>query len=171
MARLPDVAAAGLSSSLPLATTGGDVHDDARRRPPAAKRPERDAPRGDAHREPGLLRRHAAASAQRTPLHPSRRGRQPGRRRGHETFAREVFGGEPAVGQRLLFGGRGGSEPWEVVGVVADIQYQGLTVGESGAEVYISVHQLKASPLFVFPQPFIVVRTTGDPLGGASLPA
>ena len=57
----------------------------------------------------------------------------------NETFAREIFGGEPAVGQRLLFAGGASSEPWEVVGVVADIQYQGLTVAESDAEAYISV--------------------------------
>ena len=164
MARLPDVAAAGLSSSLPLATTGG-MFTTMR----VAGRP----PPSDPSETPRAAMRIASPGYFDVMRLRLRSGRlftrldgdgSPGVVVVNETFAREVFGGEPAVGQRLLFGGRGGSEPWEVVGVVADIQYQGLTVGESGAEVYISVHQLKASPLFVFPQPFIVVRTTGDPL-------
>ena len=164
MARLPDVAAAGLSSSLPLATTGG-MFTTMR----VAGRP----PPSDPSETPRAAMRIASPGYFDVMRLRLRSGRlftrldgdgSPGVVVVNETFAREVFGGEPAVGQRLLFGGRGGSEPWEVVGVVADIQYQGLTVGESGAEVYISVHQLKASPLFVFPQPFIAVRTTGDPL-------
>ena len=164
MARLPDVAAAGLSSSLPLATTGGMFTTlQVAGRPPPSDPSE--APRSAMRiASPGYF------DVMRLPL---RSGRlftrldgagSPGVVVVNETFAREVFGGEPAVGQRLEFGGRGSSDPREVVGVVADIQYQGLTVAETGAEAYISVHQLEASPLFGFPQPFIAVRTTGDPL-------
>ena len=164
MERLPDVAAAGLSSSLPLATTGG-MFTTMR----VAGRP----PPSDPSEAPRSAMRIASPGYFDVMRLRLRSGRLFTRLDGagspsvvvvNETFAREVFGGEPAVGQRLLFAGRGGSEPWEVVGVVADIQYQGLTVAESGAEAYISVHQLEASPLFVFPQPFITVRTTGDPL-------
>ena len=163
MERLPDVAAAGLSSSLPLATTGG-MFTTMR----VAGRP----PPSDPSETPRSAMRIASPGYFDVMRLRLRSGRlftrldgagSPGVVVVNETFARDVFGGEPAVGQRLLFGGGASSEPWEVVGVVADIQYQGLTVAESGAEVYISVHQLAASPLFGF-QRFIAVRTTGDPL-------
>ena len=164
MARLPDVAAVGLSSSLPLATTG--VMFTTLRvagRPPPSDPSE--APRS-AFRiaSPGyfdVMRLRLRSGRFFTRLDGAG---SPGVVVVNETFAREIFGGEPAVGQRLLFGGPGSSEPWEVVGVVADIQYQGITVAESRAETYISIHQLEASPLFGFPQPFIAARTTGDPL-------
>ena len=39
-----------------------------------------------------------------------------------ETLAREIFGGEPAVGRRVVPAGAG-DEPWEVVGFVADVRY------------------------------------------------
>ena len=163
MERLPDVAAAGLSSSLPLATTGGTIRTmRVAGRPPPSDLSE--APRSPIRiASPGyfdVMRLRLRSGRLFTRLDGAG---SPGVVVVNETFAREVFGGEPAVGQRLLFGGAS-SEPWEVVGVVADIQYQGLTVAESGAEAYISVYQLEASPLFGFPQPFITVRTTGDPL-------
>ena len=58
----------------------------------------------------------------------------------NETLAREAFGGEPAVGQRILWNAGGG--PWEVIGVVADIRYQGLAATPSQAEMYVSTHQM-----------------------------
>ncbi len=163
MERLPDVAAAGLSSSLPLATTGG-MFTTMR----VAGRP----PPSDPSETPRSAMRIASPGYFDVMRLRLRSGRlftrldgagSPGVVVVNETFAREIFGGEPAVGQRLLFGGGASSEPWEVVGVVADIQYEGITVAESGAEAYISVYQLAASPLFGF-QRFIAVRTTGDPL-------
>ena len=163
MERLPDVTAAGLSSSLPLATTGGMFTTmRVAGRPPPSDPSE--APRSAMRiASPGyfdVMRLRLRSGRLFTRLDGAG---SPGVVVVNETFAREVFGGEPAVGQQLLFGGAS-SEPWEVVGVVADIQYQGLTVDETRAEAYISVHQLEASPLFGFAQPFIVVRTTGDPL-------
>ena len=163
MERLPDVAAAGLSSSLPLATTGGTIRTmRIAGRPPPSDLSE--APRSAMRiASPGyfdVMRLRLRSGRLFTRLDGAG---SPGVVVVNETFAREVFGGEPAVGQQLLFGGGPSSEPLEVVGVVADIQYQGLTVAESGAEAYISVYQLAASPLFGF-QPFIAVRTTGDPL-------
>ena len=80
----------------------------------------------------------------------------------NETFAREVFGGAPAVGQRVRLGDDDGDEPLEVVGVVADVRYTGLLAAESSAEAYLSVHQLDASSVFTS-SPFISVRTAGDP--------
>ena len=83
----------------------------------------------------------------------------------NETLARELFGGEPAVGQRLLPAGAG-SEPWEVVGVVADIRYGGLTITESQAEAYMPLHQLERAGMLagmVF-SPVVAVRTASDPV-------
>ena len=91
----------------------------------------------------------------------------------NETFAREVFDGEPAVGQEVWLGtypsevsvnapGRQ-IAPWQVVGVVSDIRSEGLTVSGSRPEVFFSAHQSENSPLFGF-APFIAVRTTGDPV-------
>ena len=83
----------------------------------------------------------------------------------NETFAREIFGDGPAVGQRLrLGGGRGDDESWEVIGVVADIRYRTIRGIESRAEAFVSVHQIDSGPGAGFDTPFIVVRTTGDPL-------
>ena len=80
----------------------------------------------------------------------------------NETFAREVFGGAPAVGQRVRLGDDDGDEPLEVVGVVADIRYTGLLGAESSAEAYLSVHQPDTASVFTS-SPFISVRTAGDP--------
>ena len=80
----------------------------------------------------------------------------------NERLAREVFGGEPAVGQRLQIGGDDG--PWEVIGVVADIRYRTIRGIESRAEAFVSVHQIDSGPGGGFDTPFIAVRTTGDPL-------
>ena len=83
----------------------------------------------------------------------------------NETFARETFGGEPAVGQRLRFGGVGGEqETWEVIGVVADVRYGGLAVTESSAEMFISTYQMDSTRSFFFSSPYVAVRTNGDPL-------
>ncbi len=83
----------------------------------------------------------------------------------NERLAREVFGGDPAVGQRLhLGGGRGGDDSWEVIGVVEDIRYRTIRGIESRAEAFVSVHQIDSGPGVGFDTPFIAVRTTGDPL-------
>ena len=100
-----------------------------------------------------------------------------------ESFALAAFGGEPAVGQRLVsafpfpgFGGgrdgrgdeRGGDEPWEVIGVVADVTspFRGESFGPADAgDVYLSVLQpgLDRMPSFGS-TPIVAVRTEGDPL-------
>ena len=82
----------------------------------------------------------------------------------NETFARQIFGGESAVGQRVVLEGPGSSEPWEVIGVVADILYEGLTLTQSQAEVFIPLAQADGSPLFGLSPPILTVRTAGDPL-------
>ena len=78
----------------------------------------------------------------------------------NETFAREFFADVPAVGRRVQLG-RGGGGAWEVVGVVADIKYEGLSVTESRAVAFMSVHQIEAAPAVNINHPFIAVRTHG----------
>ena len=79
----------------------------------------------------------------------------------NETFAREVLGGEPAVGQRVQVGF--GSDSWEVIGVVADVRNRGLTGTRPPAAAFVPVLQMEAGPV-TDAALFIVVRTTGDPL-------
>ena len=88
----------------------------------------------------------------------------------NETFAREVLGGVPAVGQRVRFAGAGSLNSggddvsWEVIGVVADLTYRGLEVTGSQAEAFAPAQQIDAAPTFGYAFPVVAVRTTGDPL-------
>ncbi len=83
----------------------------------------------------------------------------------NETLARDLFGGEPAVGQRLLPVGAG-PELWEVVGVVADVRYDGLAVTESQSEAYMPLHQIDQAGVLggTYFGSVIAVRTAGDPV-------
>ena len=82
-----------------------------------------------------------------------------------ETLAREIFGGEPAVGRRVVPAGAG-DEPWEVVGVVADVRYGALTITESAAEAYLPLQQIEQATMLggMFSSSSVAVRTAGDPL-------
>ena len=80
----------------------------------------------------------------------------------NETLVREVFNGEPGVGQRLLLGGE--DDPWGVVGVVADVKYQGIAANVSSAEVYVPVRQSAVSSIPILNVPFVSIRTTGNPV-------
>ena len=84
----------------------------------------------------------------------------------NETLVREAFDGEPAVGQRLHFGRD--DEPWTVVGVVGDVEYQDLAATESSGEIYLSVDQSETSSVMSLADPFVSIRAIGDPV--ASLP-
>ncbi len=79
----------------------------------------------------------------------------------NETLARDLFGGEPAVGRRLRMDAP--EEPWEVIGVVADVRYSGLLTNPSPPEAFTSVHQLELGHV-LFPDTMVAVRTAGDPL-------
>ena len=164
--RLPDVAAVGVSSGLPLAVGGGTVMP--------VRVVGRPAP-ADASESPRATLRVASPGYFEVLRMRLRDGRFYTRRDGagsprvvvvNETFARETFGGEPAVGQQLRFLGPGADEepPWEVVGVVADIRYSGLAVTESLGEVFVSTHQMQFVQVFALPDSFLAVRTIGDPL-------
>ena len=84
----------------------------------------------------------------------------------NETLVREAFDGEPAVGRRVHFGRD--DEPWTVVGVVADVEYQDLAATGSSGEIYVPVDQSEASTTLSLPDPFVSIRAIGDPV--ASLP-
>ena len=82
LARLPEVAAVGVTSGLPLApsgTMGTSVRVEGRPAPSDPSEAPRAGLRGG---QPGLLRRVAAAAPRRALLHPPRRGRQPAGGRG-----------------------------------------------------------------------------------------
>lgn len=88
-----------------------------------------------------------------------------------ESFAREAFRGEPAVGQRLVpafsfpGGGPGGGEAWEVVGVVADVASPFVPADASPAsEIYLSMLQPGMSRMPAFGVPTVAVRAGENPL-------
>ena len=165
MTRLPGVTAVGLVSNLPLATTSryfSSVSVDGR---PAPGEPN-DLPQAAVRSaSPGYFDVMQLRLLQ---------GRVYTRLEGagsprvvvvNETFARELFDREPAVGQRVRFraGSGDGDAPWEVIGVVADIWYEGLTPGESRPEAFFSTHQMESQPMSNFNPPIIAVRTGGEP--------
>ena len=162
MARLEDlyeVAAMGLSSRLPLAQGGAAALTFRVAGAPPPTDP-RDLPRALINPvSPGYF------DVMRMRL---RRGRAFTRLDGaesprvlviNETLARGLFGGGSAVGRRVMTP----REPWEVIGVVADVRYSGLLTNESPPEAFMSVHQLGQGPVF-FSNWMIAVRTAGDPL-------
>ncbi|MFG1690972.1 ABC transporter permease [Gemmatimonadota bacterium] len=59
----------------------------------------------------------------------------------NETAARQIFQGQDALGQALLFGGTQWGDEWEIVGVVGDVRHQSLEEG-SGLEMYIPMKQM-----------------------------
>ena len=161
---LSGVEAVGVSSRLPLASSGGSpAAFRVAGEPPAADR--RDLPRAVVNFvSPGYF------DVMRLRLSS---GRAFSRLDGagsppvlivNETLARGLFRGEPAVGRGLLPLGAG-PEPWEVVGVVADVRYGGLTVAEPEAEAYMPLRQLERAPILggmVFSS-VVSLRTAGDP--------
>ena len=161
---LPQVDAVGVSTSFPLVVPPGGavpVHVDGRPEPsdPGA------LPRTSVHAaSPGyfdVLRLRIRDGRAFTPLDGAGGPRV---LVVNETLARQLFGGDPAIGQRLVLRGPGGSEPWEVIGVVADVVYEGLTLTQSQAEAFIPLAQAGGTPMFGFRPPVITVRTAGDPL-------
>ncbi len=165
LSRLPGVEAVGVSSRLPLASAGsqlqqvqvdgGPAADDPREPPQALLRV---ASPGyfDAMRlrllDGRLLTRRDGTGAPRVLVV-------------NETFARAVLGGGPAVGRRMRFlNADSDREPWEVVGVVADVTYGGLAVTETQPEAFAPLQQIDAAPVFEHGPAVVVARTTGDPL-------
>ena len=161
---LPQVEAVGVSTSLPLVVApGGIVPVRVDGQPPPSDPSA--LPRTSVHAaSPGyfdVLRLRIRDGRAFTPLDGAGGPRV---LVVNETLARQLFGGEPAVGQRLVLRGSGGSEPWEVIGVVADVVYEGLPLTQSQAEAFIPLAQAGGTPMFGFRPPIITVRTAGDPL-------
>ena len=165
VALLPDVAAVGVSSALPLAG-GGSVWQPVQAVGRLVSRDPDESPETLLHvASPGYF------DVMRMRL---RRGRLFTRRDGagaprvlvvNDTFARDVLVGAPAVGQRVRFLSNGaGDESWEVIGVVADVTYPGLAVRGGDAEAFAPVGQIAAAPTFAHNYPFVAIRTVGDPL-------
>ncbi len=152
--RLPNVTAVGLTSDLPLSAGSGTLR--------SAQVVGRPAP-SDSDESP---------SAWLWGVSPGYVDVMRLRLRGGRFFTPRDRAGSPRVlvvnrtFARVGLGAlRGDDEPWDVIGVVADIQYRGLTGRESRAEGYVSVHQSDtAGTTLGLDAPFIAVRTTGDPL-------
>ena len=165
LAALPGVTAVGLGVNLPLAATStyfSPVSVDGR------------PPPGDPNELPRAVLRSASPGYFDVMQLRLREGRVFTRLEGaggprvvvvNETLARQLFGGEPAVGGLVRFGtgSRDDEATWEVIGVIADIRYEGLTPGESRPEAFFSTHQAESHPMFNPNPPFIVVRTDADP--------
>ena len=167
VARLPDVTAVGVTSALPLAASGSimqlvqvDGHpipSDRTELPEALLRVT----------SPGyfdVMRLRLVGGR----LFTHREGAgSPPVLVVNETFAREVLGGAPAVGQRVRFAGSlnsvGDEVSWEVIGVVADLTYRGLKVTGSQAEAFAPAQQIDAAPTPGYAFPVVAVRTIGDP--------
>ena len=168
MARLEDLAdveAVGVSSGLPLVSSGGSTTTFR-----AAGTPPPTDP-GDRRQASINVVSPGYFDAMRLRL---RSGRAFTRLDGaesprvlvvNETFAREL-GDEPAVGRRVLLSGSGQDDPWEIVGVVADVRYGGLTITESRAEAYVPLSQQERAVALggLFSGSMVTVRTAGDPL-------
>ncbi|MCY4078589.1 MAG: ABC transporter permease [Acidobacteria bacterium] len=161
---LPQVAAVGVTSALPLAGNGSvqqTVHAVGR---PAAVDPDESPPVSLRVASPGYfdaLRLRLLSGRRLT------RGDAAGAPRVlvvNETFARQVLGEEAAVGQRVRFAGNfSDEEPWEIVGVVADVAYRDRAATGWLAEAFAPVRQIDYAPMFSMTFPFVAVRTTGDP--------
>ncbi len=169
LSALPSVEAVGVSSRLPLGPAGGSA--TAFRVPGAETSADpQDLPRATINFvSPGYF------DAMRLRL---QNGRTFDRRDGaggrpvlvvNETLARDLFDGEPAVGRQVLpIGADSGA--WEVVGVVADVNYAGLSVVGAYAEAYMPLNQREQAGMVsgVTFNATVAVRTAGDPVAAVS---
>lgn len=177
VAALPGVDSVALSSEMPLFPAGSVQPLDVAGRPPA--------------REPrdmlmASIRRVSPGYADVLRLRP-RAGRfftdrdtagSPRVAVVSESFAREAFRGEPAVGQRLVpafpfpgggpnGGGPNDGEAWEVVGVVADVASPFVpaeVTSTLSGEIYLSMLQPGMDTMPAFGAPTVVARAGENPL-------
>jgi predicted permease len=78
----------------------------------------------------------------------------------NQSFAHRYLARTRAVGARLNLDG---PEPWEVVGIVKDVRYAGLTADPS-PEIYVDFRQVSAVMPRGLRDAFFTVRSAGDPL-------
>ncbi len=162
---LPDVEAVGISSRLPLASSGGSATVFRVAGAPMPTDPQELPQAAVTFISPGYfdaLRLRLRSGRAFTRLD---RAENPPVLVINETLSRDLFGAEPAIGQRLLPAGAG-QEPWEVIGVVADVRYQGLTITESQPEAYMPLQQLEQAGMLggMYAGSVVAVRTAGDPV-------
>ncbi len=82
----------------------------------------------------------------------------------NQSFARQYWSTESAIGKLLREGGPKGNQPYrEIVGVVADVKQNGMDV-EPRPEVFLPVTQFPFAPWTSLQGMTFVVRTDGDPL-------
>ena len=161
LAALPATTAVGLSSNVPLAP-GGMMQVPLRVAGRPAPADPRQAPRTTVQvASPGWF--EVLRLRLRTGRFPTRLDGAggPGVVVVNETLAREVFGGEPAVGQRLLLSRPwgGGEESWEIIGVIADLVYGNAPAGESAPELFVPWNQADRAPVSLLRH---VVRQRAD---------
>ena len=144
--RLPGVEAVGLSSVLPLGRGGGSSTSvRLAGRPEPADPSDRLSSRIQ-FASPGyfdVMRLHLRSGRRFSRLDTAG---SPRAAVVNDTLVRDILDGGPAVGQRLLLGRD--DEPWTVIGVVADVNYQGFAAADTRAEIYLSAHQIEMSPVF-----------------------
>ena len=170
VARLPDVEAVGVTSALPLADGGSVIRPVQVEGNPVPSDPSGLPQALLRVTSPGYFDVMRLRLVSGRLFSPRDDAGSPRVLVVNETFAREVLGGAPAVGQRVRFAGAGSVNsggddvPWEVIGVVADLTYRGLGNTGTEAEAFAPVQQIDAAPTFEYAFPMVVVRTTGDPL-------
>ena len=164
LSELSDVAAAGVSSRLPLGPPGGSA--TAFRVPGAETAADpQDLPRAAVNFvSPGYFgTMRLRLMSGRTFTGRDRAGTPPVLVV-NETLAQELFDGAPAVGREVLpLGAYAGT--WEVVGVVADVNYEGLSIAGAQSEAYMPLHQREQAGLMggVTFNSTVTIRTVGDP--------
>ena len=80
----------------------------------------------------------------------------------NETMAHQLLGGGPAIGQRVIFPI---GEPWEVIGVVGDIVYEGLELTAAPqAEALFPLAQIGGERFGYSSFVYVAIRTAGDSL-------
>ena len=73
-----------------------------------------------------------------------------------ESFAREIFGGENAIGRKLLFDGE--EKPVEIIGIVKDAKIN--SVQNRGKDLKLVYHDVYQYPSYIHN---VAVRVTGNP--------
>jgi putative ABC transport system permease protein len=133
LAALPQVKSAGYAESLPMVPVGRPAPLS---KTPVFPKPDPAAPLLDVR----IVSNHytnvmGMRIVGGRPLHAGDSGAAPRAILINETLARQMFAGGPAVGERVFVGGptfdpRGRSgplEPWEIVGIVADVKQRNVT--------------------------------------------
>jgi putative ABC transport system permease protein len=153
VSRLPDVQSAGFVTMMPLTLSGGSIYFEIEGRTPS---PKLDPIAVFRSVTPGYFRALGVPLLEGRDFDDRDRKSSPQVAVVNRTLARRFFGGESALGKRLVIWGA----PAAIVGVVADVHE--LTVGEDARPaIYVAAGQRSFG--FFDPRDF-AVHTRGDPL-------